>query len=192
MMCRFEHYLDERLGLFNHGSTLMHILETEKIEKKKLINLLIQGEHSQYLYKYLCQLTTNSFVDENSILLHCREHEDYLNEKEVENQIQLRTQQQERQDIIEKRKRAELDKRNQQESKIEFINVIAEDEDEDKEETNIDGVNMREQNEFWDNQYNEFVKKQEMKIKAETEVSLHKISMGNMQVDGIKNINKNL
>ena len=77
--------MDERLGLFNHGSTLMHVIEGETVEKKKLINLAIKGEHSQYLLKYLQCLTSNRFEDEQWILIHCREHEHYLNEKEIQN-----------------------------------------------------------------------------------------------------------
>lgn len=70
----------------------MHIIETEKVEKKKLINMILKGEHSEYLSKYLERLTNDSvLVDEQCILVHYREHEDYLNEKEVEKQLAIRT-----------------------------------------------------------------------------------------------------
>ena len=47
-------------------------------------------------------------------------------------------------------------------------------------------------NDYWDNQYNDFIKKQQQNEKAATEQSLYKISMGNMEIDGIKNMNKHL
>lgn len=54
--------------------------------------MILKGEHSEYLSKYLERLTNDSvLVDEQCILVHCREHEDYLNEKEVEKQLAIRT-----------------------------------------------------------------------------------------------------
>lgn len=67
-----------------------------------------------------------------------------------------------------------------------------EDEDDLQEELNEEGLDAKGMNEYWDQQWEDFRQKQKNRDRQETNLSLYKISMGDLQGEQVKQVSKNI